>query len=390
MSQTPLALPAPLAQPLRSRHPLRVAVIATSRYPIRQPFAGGLEAMVWHLVDRLRRRGHTVSLFAGEGSDGVDEEYAFPAAGWDPSLAAQRDVSMPSARFMSDHHAYLRLLMALARPLAGRFDVVHNHALHHLPVAMAPLLGMPVLTTLHTPPTPWLESAVTSAPSEVRPPGPFAAVSGFIARAWQAAHPEINASVVFNGVDLGAWPLGPGGDRLVWFGRLVPQKGAHLAIEAARRARMPIALAGPVVDTAYFEGTVRPLLGPDVEYCGHLAIPELAALVGTSAAALVTPMWDEPYGLVVAEALACGTPVVAFDRGGIPEVLGDPAAGALVRAGDVAAMAAAAAEAVVLDRQLVRSYAARYLSLDRMVTRYERYYARLRSDARWAGSRSVG
>lgn len=390
MSEIPLALAAPLTQPSRTRHPLRIAVIATSRYPIRQPFAGGLEALVWNLVDRLRRRGHTVTLFAGEGSDGVDERYAFPATGWRPSTAARQDCSMPAARFMSDHHAYLRVLMALAQPLAGSFDVVHNHALHHLPLAMAPLLDMPVLTTLHTPPTPWLESAVSAAPSRVGPPAPFAAVSGYIARAWQSAHAAISASVVPNGVDLREWPLGPGGDRLVWFGRFVPEKGAHLAVDAARRARMPLTLVGPVIDRAYFDEAIRPRLGSDVVYGGHLAVSDLAALVGASAAALVTPVWDEPYGLVVAEALACGTPVVAFDRGGIPEVLGDPAVGTLVPPDDVGSMADAVGRAVLLDRQAVRSYAGRYLSLDRMVTRYERHYARLRSGATWEGSRFVG
>ena len=112
--------------------------------------------------------------------------------------------------------------------------------------------------------------------------------------------------------------------------------------------------------------------------------------MGASAGALVTPVWDEPYGLVVAEALACGTPVVAFDRGGISEVLTDPAVGSLVEPGDVVAMADAVRRTVLLDRDEVRSYAERYLSLDRMVTRYERLYARLRSGATWEASRSVG
>ena len=390
MSETPLTLAAPLTQRSRTRRPLRIAVIASSQYPITQPFAGGLEAMVWNLVDRLRSRGHLVSLFAGEGSDGVEERYAFPAVGWRPSPAARQDGSMPSARFMSDHHAYLRVLMALAQPLADSFDLVHNHALHHLPLAMAPLLDMPVLTTLHTPPTPWLESAVSAAPHRGGPPGAFAAVSGYIAQAWRSAHDGISASVVRNGVDLDEWPLGLGGDRLVWFGRFVPEKAPHLAIEAAGRAGMPLTLVGPVVDRAYFDQAIRPRLGPDVEYVGHLTVPDLAALVGASAGALVTPVWDEPYGLVVAEALACGTPVVAFDRGGIPEVLADSAVGSLVAPGDVEAMARAIPGAVRLDRQQVRSYAERYLSLDRMVTRYERLYSRLRSDATWAASRSAG
>jgi glycosyltransferase involved in cell wall biosynthesis len=152
-------------------------------------------------------------------------------------------------------------------------------------------------------------------------------------------------------------------------------------------------LAGPLSDLEYFDAMVRPRLGGSVAYAGHLATPDLVGLIGSSAAALVTPVWDEPYGLVVAEAIACGTPVGAFARGGIPEVLHDPtcqpgdetrsAVGRLVRAGDTQAMAAAAADAVALDRRQVRRHAQRHLSLDRMVTAYEQLYDRLQSGATW-------
>ena len=138
-------------------------------------------------------------------------------------------------------------------------------------------------------------------------------------------------------------------------------------------------IVGPMSDLPYFEQAVRPHLGRDVEYAGHLLVPELSTLVGSSAAVLVTPLWDEPYGLVVAEALASGTPVVAFERGGIPEVIADPSVGRLVRPGDVQAMADATSAVVGLDRVAVREYAERYLSVDRMVTAYERAYRRLAS-----------
>lgn len=367
---------------------LRIALVAPSEFPIRQPFAGGLESVVWQLARTLRARGHEVALFASEGSDGVDDDYAFPVSPWSPSRTAARDVSMPGYGFMRDHHAYLRLLMALSGPLSHRFDVVHNHALHHLPVAMTPLVPLPVLTTLHTPPTPWLESAITLA-AEQGSHGRFAAVSRFAAKQWRVLPQSALPTVVHNGVDLHVWRPGPGGGGLAWSGRIVPEKAPHLAIAAARRAGMPLTLAGPVGDVRYFDEQVRPLLGRGVTYAGHLPTDQLADLLGGVTAVLVTPEWDEPYGLVVAEALACGTPVVAFARGGVPEIVGGGPVGALVPRGDVEAMAVAAREVATLDRLPVRSYAEAHLSIERMVSRYERLYAQLRSDATWEVDRTA-
>lgn len=354
--------------PARVRDPLQIAVIGPSRYPVSEPFAGGLEALVWHLVAGLRARGHNVTLFAAEGSDGADARHVLPSSGWQPSRAARGDSSMPETSFMSNHHSHLELLMAICGPLADRFDVVHNHSLHYLPVAMAPLLSQPMLTTLHTPPTPWLESAMRSAAGT---PSAFAAVSAFVAQQWTGADtPE----VILNGVDVGTWREGPGGEDLVWSGRIVPDKAPHLAIEAARLTGRRLVLAGPVTDPDYFAELIRPELGTDVTYAGHLASADLVGLIGSSAAALVTPVWDEPFGLVVAEALACGTPVVAFRRGGIPEIVSTRSLGELVTPGNTAMMAAAVSRVVRLDRGRIREHAVAHLSRTSMITAYERCY----------------
>ena len=355
---------------------LRIVLIGSSRFPIRQPFPGGLEAHVWHLARALAARGHEVTLFAGPGSDPALGCRTLAVRHLALSDMARSDTDMPSATFMAEHHAYLTLMLQLAQSGTQHFDLIHNHSLHHLPVAMAPAVPIPMLTTLHTPPTPWLESALDSA---VGVGTRLAAVSRHTAASWQHAADEI--AVVPNGIDTDSWPLGRGGAHLVWFGRITREKGTHLAIAAARRARMPLVLAGPIADTKYFADKVAPLLRDNVCYAGHLSQRELARLVGQAAAALVTPLWEEPYGLVVAEAMACGTPVVAFARGGIPELISSHA-GRLVPPGDVAAMAAAIPEAIGLSRDRVHQHARRRCSSTATLNGYLSLYRQIMQDAR--------
>ncbi|MFE1377623.1 glycosyltransferase family 4 protein [Streptomyces sp. NPDC058740] len=352
--------------------PLRIALIASARFPIREPFAGGLEAHTWALASALSRRGHRISLFAAAGSDpdlGVRE-----LAVHTPRLssAARTDLRMTDPSAMHEHHAYLRLMLDLARGEGGSaYDLVHNNSLHYLPVAMAPAVPAPVVTTLHTPPTPWLESAIQTDPTGC---GSFTAVSDHTARSWQ---PLVRcAQVVHNGIDLRLWPAGAGGGGLVWSGRIVPEKGPDLAIAAAAEAGLPLTLAGPVADAGYFRDRVAPRLGGGIRYAGHLARGELAALVGSARATLVTPCWDEPYGLVVAESLACGTPVVGFDRGALAEIL-TPDCGRLVPYPDVSALAAAVHETTALSRRACRERAEAFCSLGRMTDRYEALYEEL-------------
>ncbi|MFF6993105.1 glycosyltransferase [Streptomyces sp. NPDC010273] len=350
---------------------LRIALIASARFPVREPFAGGLEAQTWTLAKALTARGHRVELFAAPGSDpdlGVRElRVGRPVL----SEAARADVSMPDAVWMAEHHAYLELMLHLAWEGERRFDVVHNNSLHYLPLAMAPAVHLPQVTTLHTPPTPWMESALQT---QVHCPVRFTAVSAHTARAWHASVPS--PRVVRNGVDTGHWAEGPGGPYLVWSGRLVPEKGPHLAARAAREAGLPLRLAGPLGDRQYFGRYVRPLLGDGIEYVGHLRRRALARLVGGAAAALVTPCWDEPYGLVVAEALSCGTPVCGFDRGALGEIL-TPECGRLAPADDVAALAALLPETVRLDRREARRRAERFCSLEATAGQYTDLYEEL-------------
>lgn len=344
---------------------LRIALVAGVRFPIAEPFAGGMEAHTWTLASLLTRRGHDVTVFAGKGSDPtIGRVELLDDIGFRPSARARGDVSMPPEEFLREHHAYQRLMLRLADQHS--FDVVQLNCLHYLPVAMADLLPRPPVLSLHTPPTPWLESALHGG-RRILP----VAVSPWTARAWASTLGSI--PVIGNGVDLQRWVPGPGGPQAVWTGRLVPEKGAHLAIDAAAMAGVPLVLAGPASDPGYFDEQIAPRLGRGATWVGHLGHSDLVSIVGASAVAVVTPCWDEPFGLVIAESLAVGTPVAAFARGAVPDVL-DAGSGSLAAPGDVAALAGSIRAAMSLDRSVVRARAEQTCDVQQMVDAYVDLY----------------
>ena len=352
---------------------MRICLVASSRFPISEPFAGGLEAMTHTMARGLAARGHEVTLFAGPGSDTSLPVRLRPLDTFAPSAEALADRFAPGPAWLAEHHAYLGLMLDLARSGTDEFDLIHNNSLHHLPIAMSSAVAVPMVTTLHTPPLPFLESALALDANA----STFVAVSEWTSRSWRHVVPS---RVIHNGLDLAAWPVGQGGGPVVWSGRLVPEKGAHDAIAACRIAGQPLVLVGPRQDPAYFRDVIEPQLGDGVVYADHLHQRHVARLLRSASVALVTPLWDEPYGLVAAEALACGTPVAGYARGGLTEVVG-PDCGVLVAPGDTDALAEAVHAASRLDRGAVRRHAETSCSAESMLDAYERLYDdALRSD----------
>lgn len=371
-------VPSPVlrADPPKDRR-LRIGIIAHLKHPIAEPFAGGLEMHTHLLARALRDRGHAVTVFASSGSErGLGLEPICTETALDNvGTAEATDVA-----FFREHHAYLSLMNDLRH---RDFDVIHNNSLHYLPVTLADALPMPMVTTLHTPPFCWLESGVRLCSADNHA---FVAVSQSVAALW--AHVARAEEVILNGIDLDKFAFHPGPDPagyLVWYGRIVPEKGLHFAIEAARRIGLPLRIAGPILDQDYYRSRIEPELGTGAVHVGHLAHSELARLVGGARAFLCTPLWDEPYGLVVAEALACGVPVAAFARGAIPEIV-DASCGVLATPDNVASLVAAGLAALDLDRRACRMRAERACDATRMVDGYEALYhrqiARRRDDAR--------
>lgn len=343
---------------------MRIAVIGPARHPVAEPYAGGQERFTAILTRGLRERGHHIELWARAGTTPTlaDDLHVMPDT---PELStiASGDPNMPEPDFLDDQVAYL----AVIRDLLNRNDIdaVLNQSLHQLPLALSSTLRVPMITTLHTPPFPWMEIGAWLA----GPASHLVAVSAALRDQWETLR---GVRVIHNGVEPARFPVGPGGEDLAWAGRLTPEKGADIAIAAAARSGRRLRVAGPVSDTGWFDDVIRPTLGSRVEYVGPLGDDELAEFYGHSAATLVTPRWEEPFCLVAAESQMCGTPVVGLRRGGLAEVVMLPG-GVLVAAGDGESDRLAAALDSVLrtDRDRIGISARVRLSSDRTVDGYE-------------------
>ncbi|MCR0984572.1 glycosyltransferase [Roseomonas populi] len=346
---------------------LRIAVVSHLKYPIAEPFPGGLEMHTHMLARLLKARGHDVTLFASEGSDAALNLRTYGAPTGTPTTDKEaEDVAL------AEHRAYDAMMDDVA---AGNFDIVHNNALHYLPLTAASRIKAPMVTVFHTPPFMELENGVLEC---TRPDMRYIAVSQAVKAMWKDV--AVADEVICNGIDLDLFaartetPIDrPAGRHAVWSGRIVPEKGTDLAIRAARRAGIPLRFAGPISNLAFWHEKIVPLLGEDVTYLGHLNHRELAGEVARAAVALITPRFDEPYGLVVAEALACGTPIAGFARGALPE-LTDAETGCLAPPDDVETLADCIPRAAALSRAACRARAAVNCDMHRMVGRYEALY----------------
>jgi glycosyltransferase involved in cell wall biosynthesis len=353
MSEVP-ALPAPEAGMSSSR--LRVAVISPVWFPVPPTGYGGIEWVVWLLADGLVDAGHEVTLFAsGDSHTKATLSSVFPTA--------------PSERIGQSLPELQHCLAAYAR--ADEFDVINDHS--GLPAAViGGLIAKPVLHTIHGP----LDGEGGVIYEQIAAVAPDI---GFISISMNQRKPKPDFPWVANcpnALDFSLYPVKPHrGEYLLFLGRMSPDKGCHRAIDVAVGADLPLKIAGKKrepLEQQYFDDFVAPYLSDRIEYLGEVTHGEKVELLQNARATLFPIEWEEPFGLVMIESMACGTPVIATRWGAVPEVIEHGRSGIIVD--DYRLMAAAIEEADRLDPIELIRYAQHHFSPERMVGDYLRAF----------------
>ncbi|MFD2740575.1 glycosyltransferase [Sulfitobacter aestuarii] len=328
-------------------HRLKIALIAHIRHPIAEPFMGGMEAHSFQLAKSLSAAGHEVTLFATGDSKAAGRLF--------PLLEQHYDRRYPWHEFHGTEvlNALLDEAFGKLLPELAGFDVVHNNSLHRYPPRLSRRDRIPMVTSLHIPPFDALRRAVHASAA---PWCRFTVCSQQQRAIWWPGGAPPEAHVLYNGIDLERFAFRPRGNgRGIWAGRITPTKGTHIAVAAARRAGIGLSIYGTIEHRDYFETEVKPLLGGDIRYEGHLETGELAEAMAAASVLLFTPLWQEPFGLVAAEAMACGVPVASLDNGASREIVGP--GGALATEDTAEALAAAIEVALTRERRDVRRWA---------------------------------
>jgi glycosyltransferase involved in cell wall biosynthesis len=336
---------------------VRIALIAPPWVPVPPPSYGGTEAVVDRLARGYQTAGHEVLLIAsGDSTCPVPRASVIPRAD-EVTMGA----AVPELRHVI--HAYEQV---------RDMDIVHDHTVMGPVYASARHDLPPVVTTNHGPFNEELSDIFRTIGDAV----PIIAISH--SQAATARDVPI-ASVIHHGIDTELFPVGDGsGDYLLFLGRMIPEKGARRAALIAHMAGVPLKIAAKMrepLEQRYFEEQVKPLLGNGVEYVGEVGCAERVRLL-QGARALLNPIrWPEPFGLVMIEALACGTPVLTFREGAAPEIVDHGVTGFVAE--DDADLVHAIDRIDELDRRACREVAGTRFSTARMVQEHLRLFDRL-------------
>lgn len=366
---------------------LRIAMLAPLKRPITPTTTVSRNRVIVDLTSQLLKRGHAVTIFGTGDSQlpGVDFRVVIPAS---------LQKLPPAENAFYQHTAYLTQMVRAILADQNSFDIVHNHMYPEFyPFAVLPLLTKPMLTTVHAQMTPDLTSVFAGFPE-----AHLVALSDAAMR--QAGR---TMDVVHNGIDADFFV--PDTKRVQEYflfigrmsrakddrGKFLDPKGVTHAIAAAYKTNERLKIVGSVEDPLFFETLVQPLLSKHIEYVGtptpeqSMQREDVKTLYQEAKALLLPIQWEEPFGLVMIEAMACGTPVIAYNRGSVSEIVKDGLTGFVVDPQDgidgfvnaIKKLTALSSEAYQNMRRACRKQVEEHFTVEKMVDGYERIYKSL-------------
>lgn len=353
-----------------TRKRLRIAQVAPLWFTIPPKGYGGIERIVSILAEELTRRGHEVTLFASPGS--------ITSA----KLISVFDKSLSEANIPWSNPTWNLRNLSTAYELADTdaFDVIHSH-LDLWALFFQNLTKVPSLHTMHNPLYRTNADATKNDRLRLFTEEAHRTNIVFISEsARKLAMVDLPKSrVIYNGIDLQHFRFNKkGGEHFIWIARMNKHKGVENAIAAAEKLGAKVLLAGRIDPTQeeYFEKIIKPHLNEKIQYIGELKDNKLSDFYGNAKALLYPIEWEEPFGLVVAEAMACGTPVIAYRRGSMKELITDNESGFVIDS-DIEKLVEAMKKVDQLDRAAVRKHVEDNFSKERMVDEYEKLYYEL-------------
>ncbi len=341
---------------------LKIAMVAPLVERVPPQKYGGTERVVYELTEELVRRGHEVTLFAsGDSLTSAKLVYVHPHA-----------LRLDKVKELYGVNSYTALNIGLVYKHQKEFDIIHDHAHIMLSLPVANIAETPVVMTLHGP----IEAGTDRVYEELNRPHLVS-----ISHNQTAHHTRIKtAGTVYNGLSMQHYPFGQkAGNYLLFVGRICMEKGTHHAIAVAQALGIPLIIAAKLnedvpADMEYFHTYVKPYLNGQVKWVGEVDDAEKTKLMSGALCMLHPVTWPEPFGLTLIEGMACGSPVVAFNMGSIPEIIVDGKTGYVVH--DEEGMAEAIGKIHRINRKACREHALTNFNAQRMTDGYEEIYYR--------------
>lgn len=332
---------------------------------------GGTELVVYNLTEELVQRGHNVTLAASQ--DSITSAKLYPLV--KKALRAKLDSENEDNKLkLREAFKYIAVARALRVAVQKRYDIIHNHIGWRI-MPFSFLLNIPMVTTLHGPLTDYVQKTIYSQFKKAN------LIS--ISKSQREPAPDLNyVATVYNGIAIEKFPFNPKPqDYAAFLGRVSPEKGIHFAIQAARRAKIKLLIGAKidVVDQEFYQKEIRPQIdGKQIQYLGELNHEQKVRLL-KNARVVINPInWQEPFGLVMAEAMACGTPVIATRRASAPEIVLEGKNGFLVDPQNpVPEIVASLKKISQIKREDCRRRVEQKFTTEQMVAGYEKAYQKV-------------